>query len=87
METSTKKLPSAWTSLLLEEKPLTNQEATVSAPLLIEKWNTAQIFGSTTQNPSMSPDVGTTSEWRRGKNYERNQRVEAAKEVAEGLEV
>ena len=66
VETSAKKLPSAWTSLL-EEKPLTNQEATVSAPLSIEKWNTAQIFGSTTQNSSMSPDISSTSKWRRGK--------------------
>ena len=74
VETSAKKLPSAWTSLLLEEKPLTNQEATVSAALSIEKSNTAQISGSLTQNPSMSPKVGSTSEWRRGKNYERNQK-------------
>ena len=74
METSAKKLPSAWISLLLEEKPLANQEATVSAALSIEKSNTAQISGSLTQNPSMSPDVGSTSEWRRGKNYERNQK-------------
>ena len=66
--TSAKKLPSAWTSLLLEEKPLANQEATVSAALSIEKSNTAQISGSLTQNSSMSPDVGSTSEWRRGKN-------------------
>ena len=43
VETSAKKLPSAWTSLLLEEKPLANQEATVSAALSIEKSNTAQI--------------------------------------------
>ena len=68
VETSAKKLPSAWTSLLLEEKPLANQEATVSAALSIEKSNTAQISGSLTQNPSMSLDVGSTSEWRRGKN-------------------
>ena len=33
--TRAKKLPSAWTSLLLEEKPLANQEATVSAALSI----------------------------------------------------
>ena len=64
VETSAKKLTSAWTSLLLEEKPLANQEATVSAALSIEKLNTAQISGSLTQNPSMSPDVGSTSEWR-----------------------
>ena len=35
VETSAKKLPSAWTSLL-SEKPLANQEATVSAALSIE---------------------------------------------------
>ena len=68
VETSAKKLPSAWTSLLLEEKPLANQEATVLAALSIEKSNTAQISGSLTQNPSMSLDVGSTFEWRRGKN-------------------
>ena len=67
VETSAKKLPSAWTSLLLEEKPLANQGATVSAALSIEKSNTAQISGSLTQNPSMSSDAGSTSEWRRGK--------------------
>ena len=67
METSAKKLPSAWTSLLLEEKPLANQEAIVSAALSIEKLNIAQISGSLPQNPSMSPEVGSTSEWRRGK--------------------
>ena len=61
VETSAKKLPSAWTFLLLE-KPLANQEATVSAALSIEKSNTAQIPGSLTQNPSMSPDAGSTSE-------------------------
>ena len=54
METNAKKLPSVRTSLLLEEKPLANQEATVSAALSIEKSNTAQISGSLTQNPSMS---------------------------------
>ena len=85
METSAKKLPSAWTSLLFEEKPLANQEATVSAALSIEKSNTAQISGSLTQNPSMSPDVGSTSEWRRGKNYERNQRKQR-KRLWKGLE-
>ena len=74
VETSAKKLPSVWTYLLLEEKPLANQEATVSAALSIEKSNTAQISGSLTQNPSMSSGAGSTSEWRRGKNYERNQK-------------
>ena len=82
VETSAKKLPSAWTSLLLEKKLVANQEV-----LSIEKSNTAQIFGSLTQNPSMSPDVGSTSEWRRGKNYERNQKRKQRKRLWKGLEV
>ena len=84
METSAKKLPSAWISLLLE-KPVANQEATVSAALSIEKSNTAQISGLLTQNPSMSPDVGSTSEWRRGKNHERNQTQR--KRLQKGLKI
>ena len=71
--------------LLLEEKPLANQEATVSAALLIEKSNTAQISGSLTQNLSMSPDVDSTSEWRVGKNYERNQKRKQLKRLLKGL--
>ena len=86
VETSVKKLPSAWTSLLLEEKLLANQEATVSAALSIKKSNTAQISGSRTQNLSMSPDVGSTSEWRRGKNHERNQKRKQRKRLRKGLE-
>ena len=86
VETSAKKLPSAWTSLLLEEKPLANQEATVSAALSIEKSNTAQISGSLTQNPLMSPDVGSTSEWCRGKNYERNEKRKQRKRLWKWLE-
>ena len=86
VETSAKKLPSAWTSLLLKDKSLTNQEATVSAALSIEKSNIAQISGSLTQNPSMSPDVGSTSEWRGGKNYERNQKRKQRKRLLKGLE-
>ena len=86
VETSAKKLPSDWTSLLLEEKPLTNQEATVSVALLIEKSNTAQIFSSLTQNPSMSSNVGSTSEWCRGKNHERNQKWKQRKRLRKGLE-
>ena len=85
VETSAKKLPSAWTSLLLE-KPLANQEATGSAALPIEKSNTAQISGSLTQNPSISPDDGSTSEWRRGKNYERNEKWKQRKRLWKGLE-
>ena len=60
VETSAKELPSAWTSLL-KEKPLANQKTTVSATLLIEKSNTAQILGSPTQNPSVSSDIDSTS--------------------------
>ena len=74
METRAKKLLLAWNFLLLEEKPLANQEATASAALSIEKLNTAQISGSLTQNPSMSADVGSASEWCRGKNYKRNRK-------------
>ena len=43
VEMSAKKLPSVCTSLLVEEKPLANQGATVLAALSIEKSNTAQI--------------------------------------------
>ena len=85
VETSAKKLPSAWTSLLLE-KPLANQEATVSAALSVEKSNTAQISGLLTQNPSMSPNNGSTSEWRRGENYERNQKRKQRNRLWKGLE-
>ena len=86
VETSAKKLPSAWTSLLLEEKPLANQEATVLAALSIEKSNTAQISGSLTQNSSMSLNVGSTSEWRRRKKYERNQKRKQREWLWKGLE-
>ena len=86
VETSMKKLPSTWTSLLLEKKPLANQKATVSAALSIEKSNIAQISGSLTQNPSMSPDIGSTSEWRRRKNYERNEKRKQQKRSWKGLE-
>ena len=65
METSVKKLHLVWTFPLLK-KPLVNQEKTVSVASLIEKSNTAQISNSPTQNPSMSSDVGSTSEWRQG---------------------
>ena len=39
-----------------------------------------------TQNPSMSPDVGSTSEWRRGKNYERKQKRKQRERLWKGLE-
>ena len=74
MEASAKELSSVWTSPLLKEKPLANQEATVSAAWSIVKSNTAQISRSPAQNPSMSLNIGSTSKWRRGKNYYRNQR-------------
>ena len=86
METSAKNLPSAWTFLLLEEKPLANQEATVSAALSVEKSNTAQISGSLTHNPPMSPDAGSTSEWRQGKNHRRNQKRKQRNRLWKGLE-
>ena len=86
VETSAKELPSVWTFLLLEGKPLANQETTVSAALSIEKSNTAQISGSLIQNPSMSPDVGSTFEWRRRKNYERNQKRKQQKRLLKRLE-
>ena len=86
VETSAKKLPSAWTFLLLEEKPLAIQEASVSVALSIEKSNTAQTSRSLTQNPSMSLDVDSTSEWRRGKNYERIQKQKQRKRLWKGLE-
>ena len=82
-ETSTK-LPLAWTSLL--KKPLANQEATVTAASSIEKSNTAQISELPTQNPSTSSDIGSTSEWRPGKNYERNQRRKQRKRMLKGME-
>ena len=85
VETSAKRLPSAWTSPLLE-KPLANQEETVSAASSIEKSNTAQMSGSLTHNPSMSPDIGSTSEWHRGKNHERNQKRKQQKRLRKGLE-
>ena len=43
METSVNKLPSAWASLL-KEKPLINQEATVSAASSIEKVKYRSIY-------------------------------------------
>ena len=82
-ETS-KKLPLAWT-FLLKEKALANQEATVTAASSIEKSNTAQISELPTQNPSTSSDIGSTSEWRPGKNYERNQRRKQRKRLLKGM--
>ena len=71
VEGSSEKLPSAWKSPLLKEKSSAFKEATESAASSAEKSNTAQIFGTPTQNPSTSTDVGSTSEWHPGKNYER----------------
>ena len=68
MEGSSEKLPSAWKFPLFKEKSLTFKEATVSAASSAEKSNTAQISGTPSQNPSTSTNVGSTSEWRPGKN-------------------
>ena len=71
---------------MLKEKPLANQEATVTAASSIEKSNIAQISELPTQNPSTSSDIGSTSEWRPGKNYERNQRRKQRKRLLKGME-
>ena len=72
MEISANEWSSGWIFPLLKEKPLANQEPTVPAALLMKKLNSAHMSGSPAHNPSMSSDVASTSEWRRGKNYERN---------------
>ena len=83
VEGSSEKLPSAWKSALLK-KSSAFKEATVSAASSAEKSNTAQIFGTPPQNPSTSTDVGSTSEWRPEKNYERNQRRKQRKRLLKG---
>ena len=83
VEGSSEKLPSAWKSPLLK-KSSAFKETAVSAASSTEKSNTAQIFG-TPQNPSTSTDVGSTSEWRPGKNYERNQRRKQRKRLLKGI--
>ena len=85
VEGSSEKLPSAWKSPLLKEKSSAVKEATVSAASSAEKSNTAQISGTPPQNPSTSMDVGSTSEWRPGKNYERNQRRKQRKRLLKGI--
>ena len=67
-EGSTKESASAWSSPLVV-KP-TSAEETVKAASSTEKSNTASSTPS--QNPPKSSDNGSTSEWRPGKNYERN---------------
>ena len=57
----------------------------MSAASSAEKSNTAQISGTTPQKPSTSTDVGSTSEWRPGKNYERNQRRKQQKRLLKGI--
>ena len=84
VEGSSKKLPSAWKSLL-KEKSSAFKEATVSAASSAEKSNTAQISGTPPQNPSLSTNVGSTSEWRPGKNHERNQRRKQRKRLLKGM--
>ena len=85
VEGSSEKLPSAWKSPLLKEKSSAVKEATMSAASSAEKSNTAQISGTPPQNPSTSMDVGSTSEWRPGKNYERNQRRKQRKRLLKGI--
>ena len=85
VEGSSEKLPSAWKSPLLKEKSSAFKEATVTAASSAEKSNTAQIFGTPPQNPSTSTDVGSTSEWRPRKNYERNQRRKQRKRLLKGI--
>ena len=85
VEGSSEKLPSAWKSPLLKEKSSAFKEATVSAASSTEKSNTAQISGTTPQNPSTSMDVGSTSEWCPGKNYKRNQRRKQRKRLLKGI--
>ena len=57
----------------------------MSAASSAEKSNTAQIPGTPLQNPLTSMDVGSTSEWRPGKNYERNQRRKQRKRLLKGI--
>ena len=85
VEGSSEKLPSAWKSPLLKEKSSAVKGATMSAASSAEKSNTAQISGTPPQNPSTSMDVGSTSEWRPGKNYERNQRRKQRKRLLKGI--
>ena len=80
-EGSTKESASAWSSPLVE-KP-TSAEETVKAASSTEKSNTAP--GTPSQNPPKSSDNGSTSEWRPGKNYERNQRRKQRKKLLKGL--
>ena len=80
-EGSTKESASAWSSPLVV-KP-TSAEETVKAASSTEKSNTAP--GTPSQNPPKSSDNGSTSEWRPGKNYERNQRRKQRKKLLKGL--
>ena len=85
VEGSSEKLSSAWKSSLLKEKSSAFKEVTMSAASSAEKSNTAQISGIPPQNPSTPTDVGSTSEWRPGKNYERNQRRKQRKRLLKGI--
>ena len=85
VEGSSEKLPSAWKSPLLKEKTSAFKETTMSAASSAEKSNTAQISGTSPQNPLTSTDVGSASEWRPGKNYERNQRRMKRKRLLKGI--
>ena len=85
VEGSSEKLPSAWKYPLLKEKSSAVKEAAMSTASSAEKSNTAQISGTPPQNPSASMDVGSTSEWRPGKIYERNQRRKQRKRLLKGI--
>ena len=87
VEGSSEKLPSAWKFPLLKEKSSAFKEATVSAASSAEKSNTAQTFGTPPQSPSTSTDVGSTSEWRPGKNCERNERRKQQKRLLKGIKI
>ena len=80
-EGNTKESASAWSSPLVV-KP-TSAEETVKAASSTEKSNTAP--GTPSQNPPKSSDNGSTSEWRPGKNYERNQRRKQRKKLLKRL--
>ena len=82
-EGSTKESASAWSSPLVV-KP-TSAEETVKAASSTEKSNTAP--GTPSQNPPKSSDNGSTSEWRPGKNYGRNQRRKQRKKPLKGLDL
>ena len=71
---------------MLRKQSSVTKEATTLAALWAEKSNTVpKNSGTPAQNPSTSADVGSMSEWRPGKNYERNQRRKQRKKLLKGL--